>query len=159
MEFGACAGGARAVSGFSLVNGHALSENQAGNSLVNFALLKTIGLKDPVRSGQQMAVYLGRLANEIGGGRPLIAVGDFRMGKRSTAETFNEDLYAFPPSYPVTAGDLGLAVPAKIMRHIWAALKKLDTIVPGVLPRAPSCTIRRSRCTPTSPSSSTVTSG
>ena len=27
----------------------------------------------------------------------------------------------------------GLAVPAKIMRHIWAALKKLDTIVPGVL--------------------------
>jgi len=33
----------------------------------------------------------------------------------------------------VTAGDLGLAVPAKIMRHIWAAMKKLDTIVPGVL--------------------------
>ena len=24
-------------------------------------------------------------------------------------------------------------VPVKIMRHIWAALKKLDTIVPGVL--------------------------
>ena len=24
-------------------------------------------------------------------------------------------------------------MPAKIMRHIWAALKKLDTIVPGVL--------------------------
>ena len=55
------------------------------------------------------------------------------MGKRSTAERFNEDLYSFPPSCPVTAGDLGLAVPAKIMRHIWAALKKLDTIVPGVL--------------------------
>ena len=41
-------------------------EPQAGNNLVNFALLKTIGLKDPVRSGQQMADYLGRLANEIG---------------------------------------------------------------------------------------------
>ncbi|HEY7746587.1 MAG TPA: pyridine nucleotide-disulfide oxidoreductase [Desulfuromonadales bacterium] len=120
--------------GFSLVNGHALSEKSKRNDLVNFALLKTIGLKDPVRSGQQMAVYLGRLANEIGGGRPLMQrVGDFRMGKRSTAEAFNEDLYAFPPSCPVTAGDLGLAVPAKIMRHIWAALKKLDTIVPGVL--------------------------
>lgn len=120
--------------GFSLVNGHALSEHQAGNNLVNFALLKTIGLKDPVRSGQQMAVFLATLANEIGGGKPLMQrVGDFRMGKRSTSETFNEDLYAFPPSCPVTAGDLGLAVPAKIMRHIWAALKKLDTIVPGVL--------------------------
>ncbi len=120
--------------GFSLVNGHALSEHQSGNNLVNFALLKTIGLKAPVRSGQQMAVFLATLANEIGGGKPLMQrVGDFRMGKRSTAETFNEDLYAFPPSCPVTAGDLGLAVPAKIMRHIWAALKKLDTIVPGVL--------------------------
>ncbi|HLO26532.1 MAG TPA: pyridine nucleotide-disulfide oxidoreductase [Geobacteraceae bacterium] len=120
--------------GFNLVNGYALSEEQAGNNLVNFALLKTIGLKDPVRSGQQMAVFLARLANEIGGGMPLMQrVGDFRMGKRSTAETFNTDLYLFPPSCPVTAGDLGLAVPAKIMRHIWAALKKLDTIVPGIL--------------------------
>jgi uncharacterized FAD-dependent dehydrogenase len=120
--------------GFSLVNGYALSKAQAGNSLVNFALLKTIGLKDPVRSGQQMAIFLARLANEIGGGMPLMQrIGDFRMGKRSTAETFNEDLFDFPPSCPVTAGDLGLAVPAKIMRHIWAALKKLDTIVPGVL--------------------------
>jgi uncharacterized protein len=120
--------------GFSLINGHALSEKQPANNLVNFALLKTIGLKDPVRSGQQMAVYLGRLANEIGGGKPLMQrVGDFRMGKRSTLETFNEDLYSFPPSCPVTAGDLGLAVPAKIMRHLWSAMKKLDTIIPGIL--------------------------
>ena len=120
--------------GFNLINGHALSEKQPTNNLVNFALLKTIGLKDPVRSGQQMAVFLGRLANEIGGGKPLMQrVGDFRMGKRSTAETFNEDLYSFPPSCPVTAGDLGLAVPAKIMRHLWAAMKKLDTIIPGIL--------------------------
>lgn len=131
-------GNARVVleryQGFSIVNGHAFSEERAGNNLVNFALLKTIGLKDPVRSGQQMAVFLGRLANEIGGGKPLMQrVGDFRMGKRSTMETFNEDLYSFPPSCPVTAGDLGLAVPAKIMRHIWAAMKKLDTIVPGIL--------------------------
>jgi hypothetical protein len=120
--------------GFNLVNGHALSEKHSANNLVNFALLKTIGLKDPVRSGQQMAVFLGRLANEIGGGKPLMQrVGDFRMGKRSSAETFNEDLYSFPPSCPVTAGDLGLAVPAKIMRHLWAAMKKLDTIIPGIL--------------------------
>ncbi len=120
--------------GFKLVNGHAYSEKRKGNNLVNFALLKTIGLKDPVRSGQQMGVFLGRLANEIGGGKPLMQrVGDFRMGKRSTVETFNEDLYSFQPSCPVTAGDLGLAVPAKVMRHLWAAMKKLDTIIPGIL--------------------------
>jgi len=119
---------------FSIVNGHALSSDKSANGLVNFALLKTIGLKDPVRSGQQMAIFLGRLASEIGGGKPLMQrVGDFRMGKRSTAESFNEDLYSFKPTCPVTAGDLGLAVPAKIMRHIWAAMKKLDNIVPGVL--------------------------
>ena len=87
--------------GFNLVNGHALSKEQAGNNLVNFAILKTIGLENPVRSGQQMAVFLGRLANEIGGGMPLMQrVGDFRMGKRSIAETFNEDLYSFPPQLP-----------------------------------------------------------
>ncbi len=120
--------------GFSLVNGHSLSEKNAGNGLVNFALLKTIGLKNPVRSGQQMAVFLARLANEIGGGRPIMQrVGDFRMGKRSNSENFNEDLFSFEPTCRVTAGDLGLAVPAKIMRHIWNALKKLDNIVPGVL--------------------------
>ena len=63
-----------------------------------------------------MAVYLGRLANEIGGGRPLMQrVRDFRMGKRSTAETFNEDLYAFPPATGHHKPALGLAVPAKIM--------------------------------------------
>lgn len=119
---------------FKLVNGHALSRETRCNNLANFALLKTIRLEDPVRSGHQMALYLGRLANEIGGGRPLMQrVGDFRMGKRSRAETFNEDLYDFQPTCRVTAGDLGLAVPAKIMKHLWAALKKLDTIVPGIL--------------------------
>jgi uncharacterized FAD-dependent dehydrogenase len=119
---------------FFLINGHALSTSQAGNDLVNLALLKTIRLQDPIRSGQQMAVYLGRLANEIGGGQPLMQrIGDFRMGKRSKEETFNRDLYDFPPTCRVTAGDLGLAVPAKIMRHLWAAMKKLDTIVPGIL--------------------------
>ncbi|MBU0480760.1 MAG: pyridine nucleotide-disulfide oxidoreductase [Proteobacteria bacterium] len=119
---------------YYLVNGHALSSRKAGNRLVNLALLKTIHLEDPVRSGQQMAVFLGRLANEIGGGRPLMQrVGDFRMGRRSKEENFSRDLYDFEPSCRVTAGDLGLAVPAKIMRHLWAAMKKLDSIVPGIL--------------------------
>ena len=97
------------------------------------ALLKTIGLKDPVRSGQQMAVYpAGWPTRSAAAGRSCSGSG-ISAWARPTAETFNEDLYAFPPATRVTAGDLGLAVPAKIMRHIWAALKKLDTIVPGVL--------------------------
>jgi uncharacterized FAD-dependent dehydrogenase len=119
---------------FKLINGHALSAGSRRNDLVNFALLRTIRLEDPVRSGHQMAVYLGRLASEIGGGKPLMQrVGDFRMGKRSREATFTRDLYDFAPTCSVTAGDLGLAVPSKIMKDLWAALKKLDTIVPGVL--------------------------
>lgn len=53
-------------------------------------------LKDPDRSGQQIAVFLGRLANEVGGAL-MQRVGDFRMGKRSSEETFNEDLYTITP--------------------------------------------------------------
>ena len=119
---------------FHLVNGHALSPDKGKNGLVNFAMLKTIGLEAPVSSGQQMAIYLARLANEIGGGNTIMQrVGDFRAGKRSRAETFNLDLYDFSPTCSACAGDLGLTVPSKIMRNIWRSLKLLDTIMPGIL--------------------------
>lgn len=119
---------------FNLVNGHALSSEKGKNGLVNFAILKSIGLEAPVRSGQQMAVFLARLANEIGGGKPLMQrVGDFRAGKRSRTETFNLDLYDFGATCDCCAGDLALAVPSKIMRNIWASMKLLDTIMPGLL--------------------------
>ena len=119
---------------FSIVNGHALSKERGENGLVNFALLKTIGLEAPVRSGQQMAVFLARLANEIGGGKPIMQrVGDFRANKRSRIETFNDDLYNFKPSCTACAGDLALAVPSKIMRDIWSSMKLLDSIMPGIL--------------------------
>ena len=119
---------------FTIVNGHALSKERGENGLVNFAMLKTIGLEAPVRSGQQMAVFLARLANEIGGGKPIMQrVGDFRANKRSRMESFNEDLYDFKPSCAACAGDLALAVPSKIMRDIWSSMKLLDSIMPGIL--------------------------
>lgn len=119
---------------FHLVNGHALSSDKGKNGLVNFAMLKSIGLEAPVRSGQQMAVFLARLANEIGGGKPIMQrVGDFRAGKRSRAESFNHDLYDFEPTCDCCAGDLGLTVPSKIMRDIWRSMKLLDSIMPGLL--------------------------
>jgi uncharacterized FAD-dependent dehydrogenase len=60
-------------------------------------------------------------------------VGDFRSGKRSRLETFNNDLYNFKPTCPACAGDLSLAVPSKIMRDIWHSMKLLDSIMPGIL--------------------------
>lgn len=116
-------------------NGHAYSASRPANGLANFALLKTVTLTQPLASGQDYASMLGVQASLIGGGHPIMQrVGDFRLGKRSTREGFSGDLYDFEPTLPSACpGDLGLSVPAKVLRSVWNALKLLDTIVPGVL--------------------------
>lgn len=117
------------------VNGHSLSRENERNNLVNFAMLKTIRLTAPVVSGQQFGKILGEMVMQLSGGSVIMQrVGDFRMGVRSKAENFNNDLYDFKPTLKsAVAGDLSLCMPAKILRDIWKALKMLDTIIPGVL--------------------------
>jgi uncharacterized FAD-dependent dehydrogenase len=117
------------------VNGHAYSTDKEPNGLVNFAMLKTITLTDPVVSGHQFAEILGQMAMQLSGGQPMMQrIGDFRLGKRSKKETFNDDLYTFKPTLVnATPGDLSLAVPSKILRDIWRSMKLLDTIIPGIL--------------------------
>ena len=116
------------------VNGHAYSSKRDGNGLVNFAMLKTVRLTEPLVSGQQFAENLGIQAMLMGGGKPLMQrVGDFRLAKRSKMESFNDDLYHFKPTLQACPGDLSLAMPSKILRAIWKSMKQLDTIVPGVL--------------------------
>jgi uncharacterized FAD-dependent dehydrogenase len=117
------------------VNGHSLSKEKKANKLVNFAMLKTIRLTQPVVSGQQFGKILGEMVMQLSGGSVIMQrVGDFRLGQRSKKETFNDDLYDFKPTLSnAVAADLSLSMPAKILRDIWDALKKLDSIVPGVL--------------------------
>lgn len=118
------------------VNGHAYSKDEKkDNGLVNFAMLKTVKFTEPLASGQDFAEHLGVMAAMMGGGKPLMQrVGDFRMGRRSKLSTFNDDLYDFEPSLrDCCPSDISLAMPSKILRYIWAAMKKLDTIVPGIL--------------------------
>ncbi len=125
------------------VNGHAWSvaagaagtSARPANGLVNFAMLKTVTLTEPLASGQDYARMLGIQAALLGGGRPIMQrVGDFRLGKRSFRERFSGDLYDFEPTLPsATPGDISLCVPAKVMRALWNAMKLLDTIVPGLL--------------------------
>ncbi len=121
--------------GYYSVNGHSMSKDKKPNKLVNFAMLKTIRLTEPVVSGQQFGKILGEMVMQLSGGSVIMQrVGDFRLGSRSKKETFNNDLYDFKPSLSnAVAGDLSLSMPAKILRDIWSALKKLDSIVPGVL--------------------------
>ena len=121
--------------GYYSVNGHSLSRENARNNLVNFAMLKTIRLTEPVVSGQEFGKILGEMVMQLSGGSVVMQrVGDFRMGSRSKKETFNSDLYDFEPTLKnAVAGDLSLSMPAKILRDIWKSLKMLDTIIPGVL--------------------------
>lgn len=121
--------------GYFSVNGHSLSRENESNNLVNFAMLKTIRLTEPVVSGQQFGKILGEMVMQLSGGSVVMQrVGDFRMGIRSKKETFNSDLYDFEPTLKsAVAGDLSLSMPAKILRDIWKSLKMLDTIIPGVL--------------------------
>lgn len=120
---------------FYSVNGHAFSEEKSPNGLVNFAMLKTVEFTQPLASGQEFAENLGLQAMLMGGGKPIMQrVGDFRLGKRSKEESFNNDLYDFKPTQPnCTPGDISLSMPAKILRGIWKSMKSLDTIIPGVL--------------------------
>jgi uncharacterized FAD-dependent dehydrogenase len=117
------------------VNGHSWSASRPANGLVNFALLKTVTLTEPLASGQAYARMLGVQAALLGGGRPIMQrVGDFRLGKRSFRQRFTGDLYDFEPTLnSATPGDIGLCAPAKVMRALWNAMKLLDTIVPGLL--------------------------
>jgi len=117
------------------VNGHAYSSNRKRNGLVNFAMLMTVTLTEPLASGQEFAEMLGRQVMLLGGNRPIMQrVGDFRIGKRSKADTFSDDLFDFQPTLKdCTAGDISLVIPGKIMRNIWGSMKFLDTIVPGIL--------------------------
>lgn len=118
------------------VNGHAYSaDTHEANGLVNFAILKTVRFTAPLASGQTYAENLGMQAALMGGGKPLMQrVGDFRLGSRSKESSFNTDLYDFMPTLKdCCPGDISLAMPAKILRVIWKAMKNLDTIVPGVL--------------------------
>lgn len=118
------------------VNGHAYAADEnRNNGLVNFAILKTVRFTEPLASGQEFAEHLGLMAALMGGGKPLMQrVGDFRLGRRSKAATFNGDLYDFKPSLTdASPSDISLAMPSKILRYIWSAMKNLDTIVPGIL--------------------------
>ena len=120
---------------FYSVNGHAYSDKKKQNGLVNFAMLRTVRLTEPLASGQGFVEMLGLQSMLLGGGQPIMQrVGDFRIGTRSKKESFNNDLYDFEPTLKgCTPGDITLAMPGKVMHSIWKSMKQLDTIIPGVL--------------------------
>jgi hypothetical protein len=120
---------------FKLVNGDALSCRKTGNT--NFALLNTVSLTEPFSDSTQFGQMIARQFHLLGGGKPIVQrVGDFRAGRRSSTETFNSEARHFhycKATYNAVPGDITLGLPARIVDNLWEFMKKLDSIVPGVL--------------------------
>lgn len=112
------------------VNGHSNSNHDSENS--NFALVSIINLTAPVENTISYAESIAKLANTIGGGKPLIQrVKDLHMGRRSTWERINESSI-IPTLKDVTPGDISMALPARVTRNIIEGLEELEKVMPGI---------------------------
>ncbi len=115
---------------FVCVNGHANKNHFSSNS--NFALLDKVNLTEPVTDTIAYGESICRLANTIGGGKPILQrLADFKRFRRSTWRRLSKS-YIEPTLKDVTPGDISMAFPHRIVVNIIEALERLDKIIPGV---------------------------
>jgi uncharacterized FAD-dependent dehydrogenase len=115
---------------FICVNGHSMLKRKSENT--NFAFLSKVVLTDPVSDNQGYGLAIGRLANIIGGGKPILQrFGDLKRGRRSTWGRINNGGLE-PTMSDVTPGDLSMALPERIVNNIVEGLEKLNKVAPGV---------------------------
>jgi len=114
------------------VNGHALRDQQSGNT--NFALLTSINLTEPVESTDDYGLSIARLATTIGGGKPILqSLGDLRRHRRSTWGRLQKSPGDVVPTLTdVTPGDIGMALPHRIVTNLLEALEMLAGVIPGL---------------------------
>ncbi|MDD4878728.1 MAG: FAD-dependent oxidoreductase [Candidatus Nanoarchaeia archaeon] len=132
--FCTCPGGKVAIEaheeGYNLVNGHSEKGDPYENT--NFAFLVTIPFTSPMANGNEYARMIAAAVKELGGGKPILQqLGDLRTGHRSKKERIN-DFKVKPSLEGITFGDVGLALPHRIVLDIIEGLEKLDKIIPGV---------------------------
>lgn len=117
-------------NGYICVNGHALKEIKSNNS--NFAFISKINLTYPVTNTREYGESIAKIANTLGGGKPIIqSLRDLRLGRRSTMERIEKG-FIEPTLKDVVAGDLALVLPHRIIKNILEGLETLDKIIPGV---------------------------
>ncbi len=115
---------------FVLVNGHA--ENQRQSSNTNVALLTRVELTDPVEDTTKYGRAIAQLASTIGGGRPILQrLKDLQQGRRSTPQRIRRMMIR-PTLDEVTAGDVSMALPQRIVVDLLDAIDRLDRIIPGL---------------------------
>lgn len=112
------------------VNGETYTSRSSMNT--NFALLVTLRLTDPMEDTIEYGKSIARLSTRLGGGRPLIQrFGDLEAGRRSTWSRVERSSVE-PTLRNVTPGDIGMALPYRVVTNIVEAIKRLDVIIPGV---------------------------
>jgi len=112
------------------VNGETYATKESLNT--NFAFLVTIRLTDPMEDSLTYGKSIARMSTKLGGGRPLIQrLGDLLSGRRSTWERIERSVVE-PTLKSATPGDIGMALPHRILVDILEGLEKLDDLAPGV---------------------------
>lgn len=116
--------------GFVCVNGHSNSDHDSKNS--NFAFVTEIKLTEPVENTIKYAKSIAKLANTIGGGKPIVQrLADLRKGRRSTWERIKKS-YVKPSLKDVVPGDISMAFPHRVVMNIIEGLEMLDKVMPGI---------------------------
>ncbi len=120
----------RYEDGIVAVNGESYANIKSKNT--NFALLVTIKLTNPLEDTITYGKYVAGLATKLGGGKPLIQrFGDLEAGRRSTWNRIGRSSIE-PTLKDVTPGDIGMALPYRVVANIIEAIHRLDTIMPGI---------------------------
>ncbi|MBI3463214.1 MAG: FAD-dependent oxidoreductase [Planctomycetes bacterium] len=116
--------------GFVLVNGHASKSQLTTNT--NLALLARMALTDPIEDSSRYGRMIAELTTTLGGGRPLVQrLKDLRAGRRSTWPRIARSAVE-PTLRDATPGDLGMALPNRVVKDLLEALARLDGIIEGI---------------------------
>ena len=98
----------------------------------NFAFISKISLTEPVTNTREYGESIAKIANTLGGGKPIVqTLKDLKRGRRSTESRINKG-FIEPTLKDCVAGDLALVLPHRIITNILEGLETLDKIIPGV---------------------------
>ena len=115
---------------FVLVNGDARKDMKSDNT--NLALLSRVELTDPVEDTTEYGRSIARLANTIGGGKPIVQrYKDLIRGKRSTWSRISRAAIS-PTLRDVTPGDIAMALPNRIVKNMIEGIERLDAVIEGI---------------------------
>ena len=113
----------------AVVNGHSYKDLKSANT--NLAVLCSLYLKEPFDRPITYAQHVGELMNMLGCGHIIVQrFGDILNGKRTWPRELTRSNVR--PTLPdAEPGDIGAAMPYRVMTNIIEFMKAVDEVVPG----------------------------